>query len=101
MSIQDDARAALELLRREGWWKEDGSFSAHRGGCLALAANWVNPDSEGLETAIADVIREQYPERARLLQANPADVHVCVAFNDHPDTTFADVEAVLEKVAAS
>lgn len=91
------ARAALEVLRRDGWCK--GKWTAPTGEhCISGAAieagtSLYQPGPHGDCTsfghALYDVIDEQFPDR-------PMSV---VGFNDHKDTTFADVELVLEKAA--
>lgn len=49
---------------------------------------------------VADVIREQYPERLVLLGAGVIEDSLALAdFNDHPLTTWHDVELVLGKAA--
>lgn len=67
-------------------------------GVLAL----VTGDDEALTrsaeavTVLAAVIKEQFPERVHPAHMDtPRDA--VVAFNDHPDTTFADVERMFEK----
>lgn len=44
---------------------------------------------------LANIIRENYPER--VAGGEEASESVIIAFNDHSDTTFADVERVFEK----
>ena len=44
--------------------------------------------------AVADVILENYPDR------HDPHYQVIVGFNDHDDTRFTDVRAILEKAAA-
>lgn len=46
---------------------------------------------------IADVIRARYPHRTK---PDEEPETACVLFNDHPDTTPADVLAVCEEAAA-
>lgn len=48
---------------------------------------------------LADIIREQFPDRASWMSASGESTpeSIIVGFNDHPDTTFADVERVFEK----
>jgi hypothetical protein len=43
---------------------------------------------------IVEVVGEQYPDRVR------AYYKAIPSFNDHPDTTWADVERVLDKASA-
>ena len=45
-----------------------------------------------IEEPLRDTIREQYPDRRDYSAAVPT-------FNDHPDTTWADVELVLDKAS--
>ena len=82
----------LDRLREKGWCKDQYGDLATGPNCIAGAAlaegvfehgYWgENPTAIQLEA----VIREQYGM-------------VIPAFNDHPDTTFSDVERVLEKAA--
>lgn len=88
----------LDVLRRDGWCK--GSFHDMTGAyCIRGAGHQCRITSgHPYLLAVGEVAREQFPERI------PADLATdrftsndVVRFNDHPDTTFADVEAVLEK----
>jgi hypothetical protein len=97
MTVQDDARIALDRLRRKGWWK-DGQPLTATSECMITAQ--LRP-SLRLDEATAAVIREQYPERLGHQRGPGYYVADVIAFNDHPDTTFDDVQAVLEKVASS
>lgn len=84
---------ALDLLRRDGWCKDVAETGDGRR-CLlgaGVAAGYSTDDCFALHA----VAKEQYPERLRLR----TDLSPAAAFNDHPDTTFADVERVIEKAA--
>ena len=82
----------LARLRRHGWCQH--AYQDNQGRmCLlgAMGESFVN--CPPAEQVIEDIAREQFPARM------PAGADF-VNFNDHPDTTFADVELVLEKAIA-
>jgi hypothetical protein len=63
---------------------------------------WRSEESSLSLRTLADVIREQYPERARM-SPGPGGLRPAgeiVLFNDHPDTVHADIVSVLEKSIA-
>ena len=114
------ARKTLEVLAHgERWGK--GSFHASfkdssgqllverycLGGAWSKAISrgwwWLAVDL-GNYQAVADVIRAQYPEKCAQYEydnMNPLwDARILIAaWNDDPERTWADVEAVLEKIA--
>lgn len=97
MSAPDSAAKTLDVLRREGWAK--GVFNSREPTphCLygaMVRAGLTNSESMRLATALRRRIAAEFPERV-------ADGGGVMEFNDDPDTTFADVEMVLEKVIAS
>jgi hypothetical protein len=116
-----EAQAALDLLRRTSWLQNRLYSMPHEteGYCLGgalwrtqgcgLSFTWWGGCGPAL-MALADVIRAEYPERAfseefgefGVSAPNETDLAapVVVSFNNHPATVFADVERVLEKVAA-
>lgn len=79
----------LEVLRRDGWYK--GGLQDARGARCINGALMVAPSSI---LHISGVILEQFPDRVKLYANGSPSI---AFFNDHPDTTFADVELVLEK----
>ena len=85
----------LDRLREKGWMK--GSFGpTHGPNCLVGASQNVPLPGIGWERLcdrVDMVVKEQYPERRKGSLATVPN------FNDHPDTTFSDVERVLEKAA--
>ena len=101
-AVQDDASKTLDLLRDRGWFRAmSGVPTAGYGNgnnCMLTAANQCGLMS--LQLAIVKVIREQYPDRSFGDCNAPSNMQI-IYFNDHPDTTFADVERVFEKVIAS
>jgi hypothetical protein len=103
-SIVKLAERVLAFLRDEQHWVKGMSRLGNRY-CLVAAA-----DEAGIAfrlgtagrflCACADVIREQYPERT-LHSVHDGQTGWDVAwFNDHEDTTYADVRRVIEKVIA-
>lgn len=97
---------ALDLLRRDGWahMSTDRWLAGLR--CAADAVLAAQPELQSYElytnpaALIVDAVaREQFPERfVRFGRELGADCPVW-PFNDDPRTTFADVEAVMEKAA--
>jgi hypothetical protein len=98
-------RKAIEVLARKGWTKDSFTDGAGRH-CLQGAlyeAHGLEPFSAvrvGLPVSeamsadlrlIHDVVAANYPERFGGVGVS--------RFNDHPDTTLADVVCVLEKAA--
>ena len=82
----------LDRLREKGWQK--GGYGPAAGpNCIAGAAMYVE------QTCPFDIldklVGEQYPERAK----HQISLGITAFFNDHSDTTFTDVERVLEKAA--
>jgi hypothetical protein len=89
----------LATLDREGWdqggdsngppclvqsgWRQLNGFSDYRA--------FVDSSESVL---LMDVIYEQFPDR---LFRGPTARTACCKFNDHPDTTEADIRAVIEK----
>lgn len=85
-------REALDLLRRDGWCK--GKQEDERGRhCIVGAAHCVGAYQEDF-IALDAVAEQQYLDRVGSGLLVPA-----AALNDHPDTTFEDIERVMEKAA--
>lgn len=92
MNPADEIRATLDVLQVRGWHR--GSFEAHDGSgrvCLMGARNVamnqsplysVNCDSRGLRL-LNRATCDLFPDRG-----------VMASFNDHPDTTWSDVQLV-------
>lgn len=83
---------ALDLLRRDGWCKGTAGLP-DMPKCIIGAAMCAGADVHD-QRALDEVACEQYTDRLNHERLRPA-----AAFNDHPDTTFEDVERVLEKAA--
>lgn len=99
METDNPFEKVLDRLREKGW--NQGNYGPTAGPNCILGAFmyelslrecelWGDECIEGLET----VLLEQYWERTV-----KGDMTHVPNFNDHPDTTFADVEKVLEKAA--
>lgn len=132
-SVSELAGEALELIRDVGWW-QSLSLPARVGHCMMTAVNavarcrqyelsgsWMTafpPELKaGVEatvTAMADLVRAEYPDRMPSWAVNYDHVltvdgmaapvlnqGLVIYFNDHPETRQDDVERVLEKLAAS
>jgi hypothetical protein len=114
-TVPEIARDALDLLDRDGWCKWAATMheqgigcrqyrkGAHcLGGALSMAYGatadmWTCP--QAVYQRVADLIGEQYPEWQEWKAGFPV-VCTITAFNDHEDTTEADVRRILEKLAA-
>ena len=80
-----------DLLCDESKWCK-GAYRCYDRMCLmgALREAYKNSDKFGRLLLLRKVILRQFPQR--LDASNP----VIIVFNDHPETTFADVRKVLE-----
>lgn len=93
METDNPFEKVLDRLREKGWHK--GSLGSTLGpNCIYGAAVELRL-TQGIDGLIP-VIRSQFPDR---LVQMPDYHHPGPTFNDHPDTTFSDVERVLEKAA--
>lgn len=82
----------LDRLREKGWQK--GDFGPSEGpNCIYGAITAVEVNFHAVDASVVKIVGEQFSDRTLLKE------HKGVAFNDHPDTTFTDVERVLEKAA--
>ena len=81
----------LDRLREKGW--RQGSMGDLEKGpnCIAGAGNSVLMAHH--YRILESILDDQYPERTSGRMCPTPN------FNDHPDTTFSDVERVLEKAA--
>jgi hypothetical protein len=86
---------AAQRLKKYGWTQ--GTYGGVAGpNCLLGALSQLQADAL-IVSGLAEVIQEQYPDRA--LINVPAGFGVVVDFNDHPDTTLDDILLVLDKAA--
>lgn len=93
-------RHAAGLLSSESKWVKRKPFDGKRmclWGAIVIAAEAEGrldhaDDIEAAGDILYRVIKEQYPGRVF-----PVTISF---FNDHPDTTFADIRLVLEKAVA-
>ena len=92
-----------DLDRIRGWfdggrlWCKGALVDGKGGACLLGSMTGASPDNlRRLTRCLTVVIVEQYPDRLRGLDQ---DEEVVPAFNDHLDTTWADVDSVLDKAA--
>lgn len=67
-------------------WRKDGAFDETGAMCLAMK---LLADTSAL-LRCKDIILRLFPERVRTC--------VIPSFNDHPDTTFEDVQKVLREL---
>lgn len=78
---------ALDLLRKNGWVKRPGTAELHGENCIVTALGAVTKGRFGADrNSVATVLKEQYGWTESVGR-----------WNDDPDTTFADVERVMEK----
>ena len=82
----------LDRLREKGWHK--GSFYGPGDSSCILGASMSVGVKKGFLPTLRPLIEDQYPDRAYSYLNGSVS-----SFNDHPDTTFTDVERVLEKAA--
>lgn len=96
-------RTALDILRDKGWCK--GELTDQNGGHCAIGAILAqNEDEEKWTSTLAQIVMDQYPDRVDLGCAEGhgerwVNWETVASFNNHSDTTFADVERVFEKGA--
>ena len=100
--MESGASNALSLLRKNGWFKGSIYWHAplHSGSnnhCLITALGAVHSTVKEFEV-VADVCRTQYPDRIHRMTNDIAGC-VMISVNNHPETTFDDVERILEKAA--
>lgn len=86
----------LDRLREKGWRKNGfGDWTGPN--CIVGAHmtlnNETNKNFRSFRTFLVSIIHEHYSDRSE------GRLETIPNFNDHPDTTFADVERVLEKAA--
>lgn len=85
-------REGLEVLREKGWCQ--GAIEDDKGRKCAIGGLLLtNPTTNSLPF-LAEITEELFPDRYRISNKHPVAI-----FNDHPHTTFEDVEAVFEKAA--
>jgi hypothetical protein len=98
------AATMLDELRAVGWCK--GTTVNNLGQKCLVGALTETPDLQYLRNsdlsyevlgALAQVVKAQYPERESALGSRVVSL---TCFNDHKETTWEDVERVLEKVIA-
>lgn len=98
----------LAVLERNGWCKHmltDAEGRNCLGGALNLAATgqdqWRAGDLEGFYRQLAAAVLQLFPARVsfrRLLFPEAVGWPVVIAeFNNDPDTTFADIKAVMAR----
>jgi len=83
----------LDILNSDNWRKDKEADKDTP--CLGIAMNEAGLASNHAHNAVATIIKEQYPDRA-----NSTGMGTIVHFNDHPDTTWEDIERVVQKFEA-
>jgi len=100
-TISEVAQGVLEVMPGARFWVK-GSYSGGLGDerhCVEGARRLVVLPAGGqFAEAFQRVASEQFPGRHIKLRKDP--VSYVVGFNDHPDTRYADVRLILEKLAA-
>ena len=91
METDNPFEKVLDRLREKGWCK-DRLGDRHGPNCLLGGAREVNVLGGEWLFPLEEIIVDQYTDRVR-------NIAHTVSFNNHPDTTFTDVERVLEKAA--
>ncbi len=104
MDMRERATAMLEFFGTHVWLKGellrayDGEVVA---GCLAGAEMQVAGDWSLVTPAVGEIAMAEYPERLKNSSWYVSDpTSAAVVFNNHPDTTFAELGRCLEKLAA-
>lgn len=94
--LRQNLEATLDRLRTYGWIKKQFGDRYHtKGFCIAGAAT-----DAGMPFSVCRALAETLRER------NPSEVHgtmytgTVIRFNDHPDTTWEDVEELFEHTIA-
>ena len=80
-----------ERLTEKNWIQV--GISEHPGDCLTLALAGVVPHGEEVvqqASLLEQVVRELFPERSL-----SSGLQTIYRFNDHPETTWSDVEKVI------
>lgn len=85
-------REMLDYIREHGWCKH--LLENDNGQVCLFGAGRNTYAPSGYSILLSEIITTQFPDRVDKESSVPA-------FNDHPDTTQADIELVLEKAAAS
>ena len=114
MNAAETARKALEILSRDGWCKgtttypclthipvqpyRTGSHCIEGAWCMAATGNADMNVPVEVMMPLIEMIREQYPEIWNSVEECLREVTL---FNDLPQTTEADVRAILEKIGGS
>lgn len=88
MTVRDDLIAARALIDTEAKWCKGECIDGHY---TALRA---------LRKVTAGDFRRYYDARTALEYEIPASVAFVTFFNDHPDTTHADVMALFDRAIA-
>jgi hypothetical protein len=97
VTVSETARIALEKIPSARFWAK-GVYHSGQGSerhCVLGARPW-SMDRELFASAFGRVAREQFPGRCTGVDSES----YVVSFNDHPDTRYADVRLILEKLAA-
>ena len=92
METDNPFEKVLDRLREKGWHK-GGFYGPAETSCI-LGASISCMTGKGFMSILRPIIEGQYPDRITDSLFGPIS-----AFNDHPDTSFSDVERVLEKAA--
>lgn len=89
------AKDALALLKEKGWGK---GLQRRPRICMVDAVHALVRQESDMSCLYrwGAIIWQEYPERI----TSPMCCNGIPAFNDHPDTTWADVERILEKAIA-
>lgn len=99
MNSVEIATKALEWLRNNGWAQGAGIYRNPRRDCMVSALSQVvhqgtwarHQKLHAAYNVLAQVCREQYPDRVGTRRSD------AISVNDHPDTTFEDIERIYEK----
>lgn len=93
----NDAEKTKIYLQEHGWNK-DILVNAEHEVCLWGAITMIRRASSALPETLKDIIAEQFPERSHIDNDCPVS-HFIMEFNDHADTTYTDVNTILDKAS--
>lgn len=86
----------FDVLTKDNW--RQGSINVdHDTPCLGIAMVDCDQGSDPAWDAMSSIIKSEYPERV----GDPGSISVIMNFNDHPDTTWDDIEWVVQKYEAN
>lgn len=84
----------LDVLTNEKKWLKNGWSDGYDKFCVMGAINKTDQSYDDAANALHEAILVLYPER--MAQWKDGCSRCCVYFNNHPDTTFEDIQRVVK-----